>query len=97
MIGVAVTKGATVCGPEAIDDLLRARTNYAGAAQLFVLTNAERFSRSEFDRAETHRIELIGPEDRITFWQSAVRAASKRHHGSSQAFDLEFANPAEPE
>ncbi len=49
-----------VCGPEAIDDLLRARTNYAGAARLFVLTNAERFSRSAFDRAEKHGVELIG-------------------------------------
>ena len=48
------------CGPEAIDDLLRARTNYAGAARLFVLTNAERFSRSAKERAEKHGVELIG-------------------------------------
>jgi superfamily II DNA or RNA helicase len=49
-----------VCGPEAIDDLLRARTNYAGTTRLFVLTNAVRFSRSAFDRAEKYGIELIG-------------------------------------
>jgi len=49
-----------MCGPEAIDDLLRARSVYSGAARLFVLTNAERFSRSTNDRAEQQGIFLIG-------------------------------------
>jgi HJR/Mrr/RecB family endonuclease len=49
----------TPCGPEAIDDLLRARTSYAGIARLFALTNARRFSRSARERAEKHGIELI--------------------------------------
>ena len=56
-----------VCGPEAIDDLLRARTNYTGAARLFVLTNAERFSRSAHDRAEKYGIELISRSE-LTHW-----------------------------
>ncbi len=47
------------CGPEAIDDLLRARTNYAGPAQMFVLSNAERFSRAARERAEKYGIELV--------------------------------------
>jgi len=49
-----------MCGSEAIDDLLRARSVYSGAARLFVLTNAEKFSRSANDRAEQHGIFLIG-------------------------------------
>jgi HJR/Mrr/RecB family endonuclease len=48
------------CGPEAVDDLLRARASYAGAARLFVLTNAERFSRSAQERAGKYGIVLIG-------------------------------------
>jgi hypothetical protein len=48
------------CGPEAVDDLLRARANYVGQARLFVLTNAGRFSRSTLERAEKHGIELVG-------------------------------------
>ena len=51
------------CGPEAIDDLLRARTNYAAAARLFVLSNAERFARSAHERAEMHGIQLIGRKE----------------------------------
>jgi HJR/Mrr/RecB family endonuclease len=49
----------TSCGAEAIDDLLRARTHYLGAARLIVLTNAMRFSRSAYERAEKHGIELV--------------------------------------
>jgi HJR/Mrr/RecB family endonuclease len=52
-------KDRNPCGPEAVDDLLRARTSYSGAARLFVLTNADRFSRSAKERAEKHGIELI--------------------------------------
>jgi SNF2 family DNA or RNA helicase len=48
-----------VCGPQAIDDLLRARRGYSGATRLFVLTNAERFSRPASERAEQHGISLI--------------------------------------
>jgi hypothetical protein len=48
------------CGPEAIDDLLRARRSYSGVARLFVLTNAERFSQSAKERAQQHGISLIG-------------------------------------
>src|SRR5216683_1888446 len=48
------------CGPEAVDDLLRARANYDGQARLFVLTNAGRFSRSTLERAEKHGIGLVG-------------------------------------
>jgi hypothetical protein len=48
-----------ICGPEAIDDLLRARNAYPAGAQLFVLTNAERFSRSATERAEQHGIFLV--------------------------------------
>ena len=47
------------CGPEAIDDLLRARTNYAGPAQMFVLSNAERFFGAARERAEKYGIELV--------------------------------------
>lgn len=55
------------CSPETIDDLLRARTNYAGVARLFVLTNAERFSRSATERAEKHGIVLIGRSE-LSHW-----------------------------
>jgi HJR/Mrr/RecB family endonuclease len=47
------------CGPEAIDDLLRARASYAGTSRLFVLTNASRFSQPARERAEKYGIELI--------------------------------------
>lgn len=53
------TQNNNACGPEAIDDLLRARSNYAEAARLFVLTNAKQFSRTAYERAEKHRIILI--------------------------------------
>lgn len=53
------TQRDNACGPEAIDDLLRARTNY-GSARLFVLTNALTFSRSALERSGMHGIELIG-------------------------------------
>jgi HJR/Mrr/RecB family endonuclease len=52
-------RDCSVCGPEAIDDLLRARARYPGIARLFVLTNAEKFSRSAQERAEKHGISLI--------------------------------------
>jgi hypothetical protein len=55
------------CGPEAVDDLLRARANYVGQARLFVLTNAGRFSRSTLERAEKHGIELIGRKE-LPYW-----------------------------
>jgi len=51
------------CGPEAIDDLLRARSNYAPAARLFVLSNAERFTRTAHERAEMHGIRLISRKE----------------------------------
>jgi HJR/Mrr/RecB family endonuclease len=51
------------CGPEAVDDLLRARASYAGTSRLFVLTNASRFSRPARDRAEKYGIELIDRRD----------------------------------
>jgi hypothetical protein len=50
----------SVCGPEAVDDLLRARKSYFAAARLFVLTNADKFSRSAQERAEKYGISLIG-------------------------------------
>jgi HJR/Mrr/RecB family endonuclease len=49
----------TTCGPEAIDDLLRARASYPNTSGLFVLTNANRFSRSARDRADKYGIQLI--------------------------------------
>jgi HJR/Mrr/RecB family endonuclease len=49
-----------LCGPEAIDDLLRARTKYDGSARLFVLTNAEKFTRTTEERAERYGIALVG-------------------------------------
>jgi hypothetical protein len=57
----------STCGPEAIDDLLRARKNYVGATRLFVVTNAGRFSRSTLERAENHGIELVG-RDELPHW-----------------------------
>jgi hypothetical protein len=53
-------KSAAVCGPEAVDDLLRARASYSGTARLFVLTNAETFSRPARERAEKYGVALIG-------------------------------------
>src|SRR5262245_29766199 len=58
-------QGNGMCGSEAIDDLLRARSVYSGAARLFVLTNAEKFWRSANDRAEQHGV----------FFDRAQRAA----------------------
>jgi hypothetical protein len=52
-----------VCGPAAIDDLLRARTNYHSSARLFVLTNAKRFARTTEERAERYGISLVGRGD----------------------------------
>ncbi|WFU42741.1 SNF2-related protein [Bradyrhizobium sp. CB82] len=52
-----------VCGPEAIDDLLRARTNYSEDARLLAVTNAARFSRSAVERAEKYGIELVGRKE----------------------------------
>jgi hypothetical protein len=56
-----------LCGPEAVDDLLRARTNYAGVTRLFALTNAEKFSRSAVERAERHGVVLVG-RDELPYW-----------------------------
>jgi len=47
------------CGPEAIENLLRARSNYAGVTRLFALTNAKRFSRAAEERAQYHGIQLV--------------------------------------
>jgi HJR/Mrr/RecB family endonuclease len=47
------------CGPEAIENLLRARSNYAGVTRLFALTNAKRFSKTAEERAQNHGIQLV--------------------------------------
>jgi superfamily II DNA or RNA helicase len=57
----------TACGPEAIDDLLRARTRYGEGGRLFVLTNAEGFARSARERAEKYGIRLVGRAE-LPFW-----------------------------
>ncbi|UPK02824.1 SNF2-related protein [Bradyrhizobium sp. 170] len=49
----------SACGPEAIENLLRARSNYAGVTRLFALTNAKRFSRAAEERARNHGIYLV--------------------------------------
>jgi hypothetical protein len=49
-----------LCGPEAIDELLRARANYDPSARLFVLTNAGKFARTTQERADKHGVSLIG-------------------------------------
>jgi hypothetical protein len=56
-----------VCGPEAIDDLLRARAGYDASARLFVLTNAEKFARTTKERAEKYSVTLIGRTD-LPLW-----------------------------
>ena len=56
-----------VCGPEAIDELLRARSNYDGSPRLFVLSNAERFARTAQERAERYGIGLIGRSE-LPYW-----------------------------
>jgi HJR/Mrr/RecB family endonuclease len=56
-----------VCGPEAIDELLRARSSYDGSARLFVLSNAEKCSRPAQERAERHGIGLIGRSE-LPYW-----------------------------
>jgi HJR/Mrr/RecB family endonuclease len=58
---------ADPCGPEAVDDLLRARANFQGPARLFVLTNSREFARTTLERAERHRIQLIGRADLLTW------------------------------
>jgi hypothetical protein len=57
----------TTCGPEAVDDLLRARASYGQGGRLFVLTNAERFSRITCERAQKHGVLLIGRAD-LPLW-----------------------------
>jgi HJR/Mrr/RecB family endonuclease len=52
-----------VCGPEAIDELLRARSIYDGSARMFVLSNAERFARAAQERAEKYGVSLIGRKE----------------------------------
>lgn len=50
----------SVCGAEAIDELLRAREAYgAPNSRLFVLTNAQRFSQGAEERAQRFGVELI--------------------------------------
>jgi HJR/Mrr/RecB family endonuclease len=56
-----------VCGPEAIDELLRARSSYDVSARLFVLSNAEKFSRATWERAEKYGIGLIGRSE-LPYW-----------------------------
>lgn len=55
------------CGPDAIDDLLRARNNFGESARLFALTNASQFSRTAQDRAQRYGIRLIA-RDELRFW-----------------------------
>jgi HJR/Mrr/RecB family endonuclease len=55
------------CGPEAIENLLRARSNYEGVTRLFALTNARRFSKSAEERALRHGIKLVA-RDGLTQW-----------------------------
>jgi HJR/Mrr/RecB family endonuclease len=62
---VAAVRGA--CGPEAIDELLRARGTYGEINKLFVLTNADRFSRTAHDRAEKYGIRLID-RNQLVHW-----------------------------
>ncbi len=56
-----------VCGPEAIDELLRARSSYDGSARLFVLSNAGKFARATQERAERYGIGLIGRSE-LPYW-----------------------------
>jgi HJR/Mrr/RecB family endonuclease len=49
----------SACGPEAIENLLRARSNYPGVTRLFALTNAKRFSKTAEERARSHGIQLV--------------------------------------
>ena len=52
-----------VCGPEAIDELLRARSVYDSSARLFVLSNAEKFARAAHERAEKYGVALISRKE----------------------------------
>jgi HJR/Mrr/RecB family endonuclease len=56
-------RNGDACGPDAIDDLLRARASYPAAARLFALTNAERFSKLARERAKEHGIVLISRKE----------------------------------
>jgi HJR/Mrr/RecB family endonuclease len=55
--------GDRACGAEAVDDLLRARSNFGVDVRLFALTNAAQFSQAAKERAERHGISLIGREE----------------------------------
>jgi hypothetical protein len=57
----------SACGPEAIENLLRARSNYAGVTRLFALTNAKRFSKSAEESAQKHGIKLVA-RDGLAQW-----------------------------
>jgi hypothetical protein len=59
-------KGA-VCGVEAIDDLLRARSRYGAIDRCFVLTNAPEFSRAAQESAARYNIILVG-RDQLADW-----------------------------
>jgi HJR/Mrr/RecB family endonuclease len=56
-----------LCGPDAIDDLLRARANYDASARLFVLNNAETFARTTKERAEKYGVSSIGRSE-LPLW-----------------------------
>jgi hypothetical protein len=56
-------RGDRACGAEAVDDLLRARSNFGLDVRLFALTNAAQFSRAAQERAERHGISLINREE----------------------------------
>jgi hypothetical protein len=47
------------CDAEAVDDLLRARSNFGSDIRLYALTNAPQFSRVAQERAERYGIALI--------------------------------------
>jgi SNF2 family DNA or RNA helicase len=48
-----------VCGPNAVDDLLRARAHYGVDARLIALTNAKRFSKSAQEQAAKYGVVLL--------------------------------------
>jgi HJR/Mrr/RecB family endonuclease len=51
------------CGTEAVDDLLRARSNFGFDVRLFALTNAAQFSQAAQERAERYGISLISRQE----------------------------------
>lgn len=57
----------SACGPEAIENLLRARSNYSGVTRLFALTNAKRFSKAAEERARNQGVQLIARGE-LEYW-----------------------------